>query len=243
MGEFRGNQHTDNEYDEYEYDDLVADVAAFAENAGRRPTTDDAMESEQLPCLARIYSLTDSWNAVLQDAGLDGTVAGTYGPDEEPKMIEDMQRAFDGVSSSFLSSRQYADHGNYPPSVIKEFFGSWSEACDAAGIECGTKHGKRCSGPRGATLESVHELSVATVLSENDINYVVHPSIDDTEWTGDFHLPEDDIWIEVDGYIGRRPNEQTFEAKLDYYTANGYDYFVVNDAEDLRRHLRRRDVL
>ena len=243
MGEFRGNQHTDNEYDDYRYENLVGDVAALAKSIGHPPTTEDAMQSEQLPCLARIYSLTDNWNAVLDDAGLERSVAGRYDEDERPAMLADLRKAAGVVDTEFLSSRQYTKHGDYPTSVVKEYFGSWSDACDAAGLQCSSKHGKRCEGPQGAILESLLELRIATILDENEVEYSVHPAIDDTDWTGDFYLPNGEVWIEADGYVGERPNEATFRAKLDYYDSRGFDYFVVRGPDDLRRRLSAREIL
>lgn len=72
MGEFHGNQHTESEYDEYTYDDLVDDVAALAEELGEAPTTDDAEADDQLPCLSRVYNIIEEdWSTVLADAGVE----------------------------------------------------------------------------------------------------------------------------------------------------------------------------
>lgn len=94
MGEFYGNQHTQHEYDDYSYEDLIEDVRDVAQRLGETPTTRDAMEDDAMPCLQRIYSAIDgSWQDVLDEAGVGQTQVEQYGPEEKPRMVRDLRRA------------------------------------------------------------------------------------------------------------------------------------------------------
>lgn len=237
MREFHGNQHTANEYDDYTYDDLLGDVRDLARALGHSPTTRDARDHDALPCLARIYDLTDDWNTVLADAGLEPTQVETYGDHERPAMLADLRAVHESVEGC-LTTREYRDRGEYATSTIKKAFGSWREACEAAGVEPGEKYGEPCVGPNGERLESRHELAVAQVLADHGIAYEVHPPVPETNLECDFHLLDLDLWVEVDGfYPGQRPNEHTFERKLDLYEERGMEFVVVDGPDELRDRL------
>jgi hypothetical protein len=177
---------------------------------------------------------------VLVDVGLEGTVAGSYDAQERADMIADLRSAFPAVDSEFLSSRQYDEHASYRTRVIKESLAQ-AEACTAADLDCGTKHGGPCEGPNGNVLDSVHEFRCDKVLDDHVLDYAVHSPVG-TEWKADFHLPPADIWLEVDG-PGRRPNKSSFQEKLDYYEELGYDHIVTQGTTELKRELRRRRVI
>lgn len=237
MGSFHGNQYTDGEYDEYDYVDLVADVRALGEDLGRSPTTRDARDDDTLPCLDRIYDLADDWNDVLTDAGLEPTQVETYGDDERLVMLSDLRTTDDHVDGP-LTTREYRRCGEYATSTVKKTFGSWREACEAAGVEPGERYGETCVGPSGELLESRHEQAVARFLADAGIDYEVHPDVPDTNLTCDFYLPAPNLWVEVDGfYPGQRPNEHTFERKLDLYEERGMDFVVVDGADELEAKL------
>lgn len=245
MGEFHGNQHTESEYQSYDYDDLIDDVRSLASELDETPTTRDAMKDEELPCLDRIYDVAPgSWQNVLEEAGVGKTQVEQYGPEEKPDMVQDLRRAANEVRTQKLTTRDYDEIGSYPTSVVKDYFGSWSEACQAAGVERGTKHGTRCTGPLGGELDSKLELAVARTLDGKQLEYVVHPSIPETDWTGDFLLPRHELWIEVNGYDeGSRPNAPTFEKKLEHYRDNGMLFEVVRSSEELQHQLLERSII
>lgn len=241
MGEFHGNQHTDSEYDEYTYEELVDDVAALAAELGEAPTTRDAEEGDQLPSIARMYEIIEEdWATVLADAGLErGSLQiGEYGEEEREAMLEDLRRACDQTSGDSLTTREYEEVGSYSKDTLKSYFGSWANACDAAGIDCGQKHGEGCTGPNGNWLESRHELAVAEWLDEEGIEYEAHRSLGVTRYTCDFYLPNPDLWVEVDGYVrGGRPNTKGFAQKLGYYAFRDLDYVVVMTPDELAAEL------
>lgn len=237
MGAFHGNQHTDNEFDGYDYNRLVEDLRTLADELDRAPTTRDARDDDRLPCLARIYSVVETdWAGALRDAGVEpgNLQVGEYDDSDRSAVLADLERVYSETETESLVTRQYQREGRYATSTVKKHFGSWRAACEACGISPGERHGERVTGPEGATLESRHELSVATYLHESGIEYVTHPAVDDTTWTADFYLPEQNLWVEVDGYLpGMRPNAEGFEAKLDHYERTGRGYVVVRTADEL----------
>lgn len=236
MGEFHGNQHTENPWDGFEYDDLVTGVAELAEELGRPPRTGDAERDDRFPCLSRIYDVVeDDWAQVLRDAGVgaDPTQVGSYDETDHRAMLDDMRRVCEASRSDYLTSREYLEEGEYASSTIKERFGSWAAACSAAGIRPGTKHGERCRGPNGNTLDSRQEQAVAYILDEQGIDYEAHPPVPGTNWTSDFRLASD-LWVEVDGYAtNQRPNVHSFARKLAYFEAEGFDYVVLDSPRDV----------
>jgi hypothetical protein len=244
MGRFHGNQHTNDGCGEYSYGKLVTGVKRLADELERPPTTRDAQADARLPSLQKLYELSeDGWLGVLDDADLERTQVGKYGVRERPKMCADLQRALDAAGGSYLTHREYDEFGRYSTSVVKEYFGSWKEACEAAALSPGQKYGVRCEGPLGESLDSWHERSTARLLNAHGIEYTVHPQVEDTNWEGDFYLPKAELWIEVDGFAaGGRPNQSSFEAKLDYYQTHGLN-FVVGDPDQLEKVLRDRSVL
>lgn len=247
MGEFYGNQHTDGEYDEYTYEDLVEDVAELAEEIGEAPTTRDAEAAEQLPCLTKMYDvIEEDWSTVLADAGVESNdlQIGEYDSEDYDEMIADLRRVNEKTTGENLTMREYDDHGAFATSTVKKHLGSWSEACEASNIDCGQRHGEQCLGPNGNRLDSRHELAIARYLNRLDFDYETHVRLGVTLWTCDFHVSSIDLWIEVDGYIGDgRPNKRSFTQKLGYYAFRGMDYAVVTSPEDLERELQERDVL
>jgi len=161
----------------------------------------------------------DGWLGVLEDAGLsEGKLqVHKYGPEDKPEICRDMRRVVNKLPSDRLTTRAYRRHGEYATSTVKVLFDSWKQACNAAGISPGKKHGHDCEGPTGEELDSKLELKVARFLYDHNINYTVHPEIEGTPWTSDFLLSDISLWIEVDGYLpGSRPNAKNFEEKLEY---------------------------
>lgn len=240
---FHGNQHV--KPVEWSHQRLVAAAKALGAELGRSPTTEEAAADDRFPSLATIYRYADDgWLSVLDDAGLERTQVRGYGPDERPRMRRDLDGAFRAVDIPFLTHRQYDDIGMYPTSVVKQHFGSWREACDAAGIPAGQKHGEACEGPNGERLESRLECAVAETLVELDIEYVPHPRIEGTDWIADFYLPTHDFWLEVDGYEGgARPNERGFARKLKHLSETDEDVIVAETVEEISQALRQRGVV
>lgn len=247
MGEFYGNQHTESKYSDYEYDDLVEDVRTLAEELGEPPTTADADADDRLPYLAKIYELIEEdWSTVLADAGIESRSiqVGEYDSEDRNRMIADLRKANDETPGPTLTMRAYDDCGEFATSTVKKHFGSWKEACEAADIDSGQRHGEQCRGPRGNQLDSRHELAVARCLDELEVQYETHVSVGETLWTCDFYLPEFGLRIEVDGYIaGSRPNEWSFTQKIGYYVFRNLDFAVVETPLDLKEELRDRDVI
>ncbi len=234
---FHGNQHT---APKYTYQDIVDAAETLGDELGRPPTTSEFDDDDRFPSLGTIYQHSDDgWLGVLRDAGLEETQVRGYGPKKKPRMCNDLVGASIIVETPYLTHRQYDNLGVYPTSVVKEYFGSWSEACDAAGVQAGKKHGTVCEGPNGERLESHHEKRVAVALSEHDIEYIPHPSISNTDWVADFYLPKIDLWVEVDGYVaGTRPNASGFAAKVEHLETTGEDFLIVDSDEELLAALK-----
>jgi len=234
-----------NSNDKYSYRGLVNATRALGRELGRSPTTREAAKDERFPSIATIYEITeDGWLAVLEDAGLEPTQVREYGPNEAPRIRADINRVLDLVTTPYLTHRQYDTHGEYPTSVVKEYFGSWRDACDAAGISPGEKHGTRCEGPHGEILESKPEFDVATLLTNIGLEYRAHPEIENTPWIADFHLPGSGVWIEVDGYArDSRPNKAGFTEKLNHLERHTETVLVVKNDDELRGALEKHGIL
>jgi hypothetical protein len=246
MGEFYGNQHTASTYSDYDHEDLVEAVAELAEELGRPPTTEDANQAEDMPSIATLYRiLKDDWASTLREAGVEPTKEQrrSVPSDRREQMLADLRRTNRETEGDTLRLRQYDKHGSFSGSSMKERFGSWAEACEAADLECGTRHGIQCTGPQGNRLDSQHERLVAAFLDDCGVEFEVHPDVADLGYESDFYLPDVDLWVEVDGYVaGGRPNVANMEAKRDYFELNNYDYVVVKDGDELAELLRERDV-
>lgn len=247
MGDFYGNQHTESRSLEYDYEDLLEDVAELADELGRPPTTADANQAETLPSIGTIYRIIDEdWASTLRDAGIEPTrqQRRLVPSDRRERMLADLRRTNRETTGDTLRLRQYDTHGSFSGSSVKERFGSWAEACEEAGIDCGTRHGVQCTGPQGNRLDSQHERLVAVFLDDSGIEYEVHPDVGDLGYEADFYLPDVDLWVEVDGYVsGGRPNAENMVAKREYFEANDLDYVVVEDSDELAAALRKRGAL
>lgn len=241
-GEFHGNQHTNAGSSWYTREEVVRGVAEL----GCTPTTAEASDDDRLPSIATIYTLIDRWEQVLADAGLEPTQQ-QLNPLERPgrtALLDDLREVNAGTDGSRLTSRQYSAAGRFATRTMNDRFGSWAEACREPGIDCGPKHGTRCLGPNGERLSSRHERAVATLLDHHAIVYQVHPSVPDSNWRADFLLPEQRLWIEVDGYTtGGRPNREQFEEKLLHYETLDLDFAVVRSAEELESRLTSRCIV
>lgn len=231
--------------DKYSYPGLIEATRALGRELGRSPTTREAIADDRFPGIATIYRIADNgWLGLLEDAGLEPTQVREYDDDEAPKIRADLHRVLEHVETPYLTHRQYDTHGEYPTSVVKEYYGSWRDACDAAGISPGEKHGTRCEGPNGEILESRHEFGVASLLTNVGLEYRAHPDIENTPWVADFHLPEPDVWIEVDGYArDSRPNKAGFAEKLKHLERHTKSVLVVKNADELRVTLEKQGIL
>lgn len=229
------NQYTT----DYTYKGIIMRLRGLEQELDRTPTTRDADDDDVLPALDTIYRVAGKgWNEILDDAGMQSTQVERYSDDEKDDMMSDIQRVFAMQNTGYLTSRAYADEGEYATSTIKEHFGSWSEACDEANVPSGSRHGNQCCGPKGATLDSYQEQRCAFLLHSLDIKYEVHKQIPETNWISDFYLPNFDLWIEIDGYVdGTRPNSESFARKLCHYESHGYDYVVASNPTDLKNQL------
>jgi len=246
MCEFRGNQHvTVGEDDEWTEDQLVTAVQELETELGRPPTTRDADRDDRFPGLTRLYRTIDDWPSLLERAGVNPTPhqRRSQRTDRRIAMWADLRRVATVIDSDYLTTRQYDDRGEFATSSVKARFGSWADACAAAGIMCGKRHGVHCRGPRGAKLASVCEQTIAEILFNKSIEYDVHPSIPETNWAADFYIPQIELWLEVDGYTpGTRPNKRSFEKKLEHYSSSNLSYAVVATAEELRIALRSHGI-
>ncbi|WP_232700641.1 homing endonuclease associated repeat-containing protein [Halobacterium wangiae] len=227
-------------HSKYTYQGLLEAARELGDELGRSPTTQEAANDDRFPSIATIYKIADNgWLAILEDAGLKPTQVREYGSEEAPRICADLHRVLERVDTPYLTHRQYDDHGTYPTSVVKEYFGSWRNACNEAGISPGEKHGTHCEGPNGEILESRHEFGVASLLTNVGVDYRAHPKVEDTPWTADFYLPASDVWIEVDGYHeDSRPNKAGFAEKLDYLKQHNNTVLIVKNANELRIALK-----
>ena len=92
--------------------------------------------------------------------------------------------------------------------------------------------------------DSQHERLVAVFLNDCGIEYTVHPDIGGLGYEAEFCLPEPNLWVEVDGYVGGgRPNAANTEAKREYSESNGLDHVVVENSTKLEEELRKRGAL
>jgi hypothetical protein len=190
--------------------------------------------------------IKDDWVATLRDAGVHPTKnqRRSVPIDRRERMLKDLRQTNRETEGNGLRLRQYDEHGAFHSSALKGRFGTWSEACKAAGIECGSRRGVQCTCSRGDRLDSLHERLVAVFLAARSIEYVVHPEVGDPGYISDFYLPNVELWVEVDGYVAfRRPNAENMEAKREYFNANTLDYVVVEDGHELAGELRDRDIL
>jgi hypothetical protein len=246
MGDFHGNQYVGESTTGYTYDHLLSDVAALAEELGRAPTTQDAEADERFPSIVTIYwAVEEDWPTTLRDAGVIPTKLQqrSAATDRRERILEDLRESNEVTGGDHLTTRQYDAVGSFATSSVKQRFGSWTRACDAAGIEPGTKHGVPCVGPRGSDLDSRLEWLTATFLDDCGIKYVVHPKVGDSSYTADFYLRKQALWVEVDGYAGgKRPNAVAFGRKLALYDAMGVEYVIVHSSDELERELRVRGV-
>lgn len=169
MGEFYGNQHTDGEFDDYDYEELVEAVEALADELGRPPTTEEAAADDRFPSIATIYRIVDSsWNDVLREAGSTPSKLQIRSAtcDRMDTILDDIRRTNRETTGEYLTMRQYDSDGVFASSSVKERFGSWKEACTEAGVPVGTRHGVACEGPNGERLDSHHERSVTLFLDD-----------------------------------------------------------------------------
>lgn len=242
-GTFYGNQHTLGAELDYDYSDLVADITNLADELGRPPTTRDAESDQRLPSIKRMYRLLDDrkWNDLLADAGVGETQVGEYADEEQPAILNDIDRVFNEIDAQYLTVREYDKRGNYNKSVVKRLFSRWRSACSKAGVPHGRKHGRHVEGPNGTILDSKLEAEIATAIHDRGVTYESHKGIPNTSWKTDFYLPEASFWIEVDGYLdNQRPNQSSFEQKLEYYAENGIIYAVVSGVSELEEKVFQR---
>ena len=89
-----------------------------------------------------------------------------------------------------------------------------------------------------------HEWLVAVFLNDCGIEYTVRPDVGGLGYEADFYLPDPNLWVEVDGYVGGgRPNAANMEAKREYFESNGLDHVVVENSTELEEELRKRGAL
>ncbi len=129
------------------------------------------------------------------------------------------------------------------------YFGNWQKAIEKAGFDYSVIKkntlGHRCVGNDGIIYDSFIEREVANILLKhlgNKIsNYTPHKKIcHNRKWSCDFYIEYDntDMWIEVDGLQGFRPQKERFKQKLQYYEDNNLNYKIVFNVSDIHEILK-----
>jgi len=75
---------------------------------------------------------------------------------------------------------------------------------------------------------SIAESEVARCFYNNFIQFEYEKKVcTDRQWTCDFYLPEQDIWIEYDGLGKYRRSSGSFVEKIEYYKQHDFHYHVL----------------
>lgn len=116
--------------DKVEKEDVLEDIKDVAD------TVDDHLSANEYTERGEYsqYVIRDkfgSWNDAREAAGLETHKNKVEASREE--VIEDIQQVAESVDE-FLTLSLYKKEGNYPLSTIKQRFGSWNEAKEAAGL-------------------------------------------------------------------------------------------------------------
>lgn len=105
--------------------ELLAELRKTARELERRPKTAE-MEEHSRYADYRYRNYFETWEAALDAAGIE--------PDSEADIVAELQR-LDDAHDQLPLSHVMRDHGQYSANTVRETFGSWDDALDAAGID------------------------------------------------------------------------------------------------------------
>lgn len=225
--EYRGNQHTGNSAADMSDEEIVDEVAQLADSLGETPTMREATSRDNIPSGGTITNRFGSWNNLLEKAKLKINQVEEYSSDEREDMLDDIRKCF-SETNGYLTVREYISVGDYGHDTIKKTFGSWKEALDEANVSSGSRYGHSVDCQCGQTLDSMNEKVVGDILHSIGVNHEVHTDIPESDFKTDFYIPNQDVWIEVDGYEeDERPNRESYEDKLEHYSNNDLTYLEI----------------
>lgn len=115
----------------YSDDDLLEDIRTVAAKVGETPTLNDYRD-HGTAAVTTIYSHFGSWQDALTAAGYEPREPDSEVTDEE--LLGELERLADELGSR-PTAAEMDDHGAYWASTYRRTFGSWTAACEAAGLE------------------------------------------------------------------------------------------------------------
>lgn len=225
--EYHGNQHTSSNTADMSDEDIVDEVVELAHSLGETPTMRQATSCDNIPSGGTLTRRFGSWNNLLEKAELKINQVEKYNSEDREDMLDNIRKCF-SKTNGYLTVREYISVGDYSHDTIKNTFGSWTEALDEAGVSSGSKHGHSVKCECGETLDSMNEKVVGDILHSMSVNHHVHSKVPESNFKTDFYLPDQDVWIEVDGYEeGERPNSERYKDKLEHYSDNELTYLEI----------------
>ena len=121
-------------------------------------------------------------------------------------------------------------------SPYQNHFGSWNKAIEAAGFtpNINDGFGIRTLGKDGILYRSQYEAKFADNYLYNKYKYEYEKPYGNG-WYYDFYLPEQDLYIEINGGLRKERNKE----KIEYNRANNIKCIVLeaSNLEDFKKHV------
>lgn len=142
-------------------EELLNDLERVSESLDKTPTMEEYNNHGEFnkTTLAERF---EGWNNAVEAAGLEPN--NKFGPYTAEEAVEDIQKVADELGEAPIWD-EYAECGKWSPQTIKEKFGTWPDAVEAAGLEPRARGGGGYFGG-GFTGESVPDSDLLDDLEE-----------------------------------------------------------------------------
>lgn len=221
-------------YGKLSRDDLIYFIRKVADELGHTPTLIEFKKHPSGVSQNPVYLHFGSYDELVIAAGLEPPQRkGGWAFRSKDELISIVQKLANELGYT-PGQIEFTMMTNSSHGTVRYIFGSYSKFVRAAGLRA---YGQ-FKGNDGHIISSRFELAIDNFLFENNIKHNVQTRVcKERHWTCDFVVG--DIWIEADGYSGKRRGSAKgrWKEKLQYYQDNSYNLIVIRPEDNWKEML------
>lgn len=187
------------------------------------------LRSDEHPSVGTIQRHVGSWNDAIDGAGLDPS---QYTESDCIDAMREVAPEHDAYRLTQVYYRERRSDGQPAVETIRRCVGSWSEACDEAGLESGNRGG--LSGSRYTESDCIEALE--QVASDRDLEHVSRTTYREHR---DQSMPSDNVII----YTFESWSAAQEAAGLELYREGGLEYTIEELLDAVRSVADRLDTV
>lgn len=188
----------------YTKESIINSIQEYYKNTSKIPTSRDFQKLSGYPGATTVQRYFGNWNKAIEEAGLISNTP-TYATSYTKEYIINSIQEYYKNNKVVPSYRDFQNNKDYPnSSTIKNYFGSWNNAIQAAGFQTNVadSYGIPTYGLDGHLYRSRAEAKFCDKFLYLKYNYEIETKYPDPYYKFyDWFIPSIDLYIELDGGI------------------------------------------